>query len=215
MKINKNNAEEIITISYGATKMNPIFIFKLIKYVMHIPNMMFWSDLEKFVEGVGFTEEKRHKLATNIGEKNYSDFADRIIRVLYQNDAEKKNQYYINLTYVLVENIIKLEDYYRALDAIKSTLYEDLQYLITNIRSDFEITGTIYTRGLEKSGLMRSKSMYDSGNTYIFTLLALFVDKYALSFNKKNYKYNDDLPNLTEEDKSGTATGTTWKESEW
>lgn len=126
------------------------------------------------------------------GEKKEEN-AERLINNLFEADSYKKITFLINATrsFLLLDDELTAEMYFRIVRAIVDTQIEDLEFLKRNVLSNGNFVENDNVFALANSGLMRQYSWNAFANlenqTYVFSALAFKVDRYALSVEDKEH----------------------------
>ena len=167
---------------------NPISVGKIIitltKSAFFIRERLFWSKMEKFLNGVCLSKDDCNKLQVKLTENGQKEEnAFRLVNIIDRAETQRKISYLINATRCLLENLIDRENYFRTCHIITSTLEEDLAFLGEHI-FETDLSYEISIQGLLTSGLMY-QSVIDANDDqkYSFTPLAQIVDQYAISSN--------------------------------
>lgn len=179
---------------------NPVSVGKIIialtKSAFFIRERLFWSKMEKFLNGVCLSKDDCDKLLVKLienGEKKETAF--RLVNIIDRAETQQKISYLINATRCLLENLIDRETYFRICHTITNTLEEDLAFLGEHI-FETDLPYNISIQGLFTSGLMYQSVIDANGDQkYSFTPLAQIVDRYAISSN--NIERYPDLGQLT------------------
>lgn len=167
---------------------NPVSVGKIIialtKSAFFIRERLFWSKMEKFLNGVCLSKDDCDKLLVKLienGEKKETAF--RLVNIIDRAETQQKISYLINATRCLLENLIDRETYFRICHTITNTLEEDLAFLGEHI-FETDLPYNISIQGLFTSGLMYQSVIDANGDQkYSFTPLAQIVDRYAISSN--------------------------------
>lgn len=167
---------------------NPVSVGKIIitltKSAFFIRERLFWSKMEKFLNGVCLSKDDCDKLQVKLaedGKKKENTF--RLVSIIDRVETQQKISYLINATRCLLENLIDRETYFRICHTITNTLEEDLAFLGEHI-FEADLSYDISIQGLLTSGLMYQSVIDANGDQkYSFTPLAQIVDQYAISSN--------------------------------
>lgn len=104
----------------------------------------------------------------------------------------------INATFSFANYYIDKTTYFRICNAVNNSLQEDLEFLQMNFSEENELPYSDEVQGLINQGLMEKEGpqwqsfdeQSEASKPYKFTLLAKYVDKYALS-NSDFERYPD------------------------
>lgn len=150
---------------------------------------MFYSKLEKFINGVYLDEKDKDKLRKKLAEnENDTENVMRLISCIDKIDTEQKINYLINATRCLINDYIDRNVFFRICHIIMNTVEEDLLFLQTHIVDDNESYDySINVQGLLTSGLVYTSVMDVNGHSqYAFLELAKILDQYSLSSDDVN-----------------------------
>lgn len=179
---------------------NPISVGKIIitltKSAFFIRERLFWSKMEKFLNGVCLSKDDCDKLQVKLAEDGKKkENAFRLVSIIDRVETQQKISYLINATRCLLENLIDRATYFRICHTITNTLEEDLAFLGEHI-FEADLPYDISIQGLLTSGLMYQSVIDANGDQkYSFTPLAQIVDQYAISSN--NIERYPELGQLT------------------
>ena len=161
----------------------------LAKDVKNIPNMLFYSKLEKFLSGIGEIEyEKRIKFISKFVNGQEDIFAGKVLHIIDKIDDENKSLILANLFRCLCYENINLSMYFRLCNIVNNTILEDLAYLLSNEKTVL-FTLNLNVDTLCKIGLIQKTSMGTVNNYEILGLGNLLL-QCGLAYG--------DLPNILE-----------------
>lgn len=162
---------------------------KLAKDVTNIPNMLFYSKLEKFLQGTGNIEyEKRIKFISKFVNGQEILFVGKLLYIIDKIDDENKSLILSNLLRSLCYENIDIGMFFRLSNIVNNTTLEDLAYLLKN-QSTSGFTLDLNVDSLCKAGLMQKTSM-GAVNTYEISFLGNLLLQNGLAYG--------DLPNILE-----------------
>lgn len=160
-----------------------------------IRDNLFWSKIERYLNGVFVSEDDRAKLRARLVEDGSSDEnAKRLLECIDRAETTQKIQYLINATRCFLVDFIDRTDFFRICRAIIGTIDEDLRFVRDHItkNEDFEYSQAI--QGLFVSGLVTFSEIGGEKTLYAFTPLAENLDRFALSFEDVDRYPNPTLP---------------------
>lgn len=183
----------------------------ILKSPMFIRECLFWERFSMFLDGVFLDDNDIERLLETIGEKiEQENYARKIIKVIDDIDANAKIAYLINLTRALLAGYINKPDYFRLINAVKSTLDEDLVFLSNTIGLE-HLKANIHFEFLKQNGLAIQYAISDDGRAggdeYIFTPLAYALDQYGLNYENGKYQYSISTKSLSEQPVPVTKAG--------
>lgn len=192
----KEASKNIISDLLSSVLGDPIALARVMKAIMSSPffirEQLFWQNFEQFLSGIDTDLEAKVKFSEVISKDgSKEDNAKRIIRIIDGLDTSEKVKYMINTTRALCLELLKNDEYFRVCHAIKNCYVGDLNFVKQNYSDKklFPENTTVYE--LTSNGLMR-QAVIDGGSfddnyipeTYVFTELAYWVYKYALTFDE-------------------------------
>lgn len=198
MKELKNSKDYIISFLLTDWNNPRESIIQLKETISNIGNFYIDWQIDKIIQFLsGFLDlnlADRAKISHKLfgGEKKEEN-AERLINNLFEADSYKKITFIINATrsFLLLDDILTAEMYFRIIRAIVDTQIEDLEFLKMNILSNSSFIENDNVFALSHSGLMRQYSWNAFTNleqeTYVFSALAFKVDRYALSVEDKEH----------------------------
>ena len=178
---------------------NPItIIIKISELKDNIKNTYIDWQIDKIIQFFSGFQDLTSADCTKISQKlfngdNKEDNAERLVNSLFEADSSKKITFIINATrsFLLLDDILTAEMYFRIIRAIVDNQIEDLEFLKMNILSNSSFIENDNVFALSHSGLMRQYSWNAFTNleqqTYVFSTLAFKVDRYALSVEDKEH----------------------------
>lgn len=185
-----------------AVQGNPLSIGKIILTLTKSPFLirekLFWSKLERYLNGVYISEEDRAKLRAKLVENGSCDEnAKRLIECIDRAETIQKIQYLINATRCFLTDFIDRTTFFRICRAITGTMDEDLLFLRDHIsESNFESNSNV--QGLFVSGLVTFSVIGGEQTLYSFTPIASLVDQYAISYDNIGRYPDPNVRGITE-----------------
>lgn len=145
---------------------------------------IFWSKMERYLNGIYVSEEDRAMFRAKLVEDGSSDEnAKRLIACIDRAETTRKIDFLINVTRCFLSDFIDRTTFFRICHAITETIDEDLIFIRDHIfeKQSFEYSDTI--QGLFISGLVAFSALGGDSTQYAFTPLAEDVDRFAISYN--------------------------------
>lgn len=191
-----NILEDVIRAFMGDYVSIGKIIIALRKSPFFIREQLFWTKMERFLNGGCLSKNDYDKLCSILNEGGKKeDNIRRLVEIIDRAETQEKILYLINATRCLLRNSIDKSIYFRICHAITHTLEEDLKFLGEHIE-ERDLPYNTSVQGLLTSGLMY-QSVIDANNDqkYSFTPIAKIVDQCAVSYNnKKRYRNPEQLP---------------------
>ena len=156
------------------------------KAALSLPDELFYSKLECFLNGVDFKDEERAKMRFWIASNGYEkDNGIRLISYINNAESMKKVEYFANATRCALNYGLNLELYFRICNAIDISLEEDLKFLAENIPKNYEknFTQNYFTQKLYAAGLMDVVTYVRDNGKHHFNPLAKLIDVCSISFS--------------------------------
>lgn len=162
--------------------------------VFHMPNILFWDKMERFLYGTYSNFEEQVKMASKFGtDDEYVEFTKRQINLINDINDNMKIDYFAKLTRALLLELIDSELYFKLSEILLRCTREELNYLKENYTTN-EVELNIYIESFVNVGLAKMSILQadfeGNGSLYKYTKLAEKLDKYALSYNEKSYNYH-------------------------
>lgn len=193
---------------------NPVSAAKVLvtlrKFPFLIREEIFWSKMERYLNGIYLSEADRLKLCAKLAEDGKKrENAVRLIECVDRTETEKVIDYLVNATRCLLTGFINLNMFFRITHIVTYTIAEDLEYLREHI-DESELPYDECVQGLLTAGLMY-QSVIDGGDLdnededknkdrYSFTAFARIVDQYAVSYGDEN-RYPNPLKDYSDDKK--------------
>lgn len=184
----KEFSVNLLSDSIDAILGDPISAGKIILAIAKSPffirEQLFWAKMEAFLNGVYLSQDDKENLRAKIWrDGEHKDNPYRLVECIDRAETQQKISYLINVTRCLLSDHVDLPMYFRICHAITHTLDEDLSFLSKHIKES-ELPYSPYIQGLLTSGLMYQRVIDANGDQkYSFTPLAVYVDRYAVSYN--------------------------------
>lgn len=208
----RESGKDLLEDSVEALLGNPVSAAKALvtlgKFPFLIREEIFWSKMERFLNGVFLSEDNCLKMCAKLAENGKKrENAVRLIECIDRAETEKVIDYLVNATRSLLAEYINLSTFFRITHIVTHTIVEDLEYLKEHI-DESELPYDECVQGLLTAGLMY-QSIIDGGgldnededeSRYSFTLIARIVDQYAVSYGDEN-RYPNPLKNYNEDKK--------------
>ena len=191
---------------------NPVSVGKIIialtKSAFFIRERLFWSKMEKFLNGVCLNKDDCDKLQVKLienGEKKETAF--RLVNIIDRAETLQKISYLINATRCLLENLIDRETYFRICHTIKNTLEEDfLLYaymprfysFATRIKADYLISKSFSPK--DYIFIIKSDSLFEQSDYY-------FVCCSTFEQTNRNYAENQRQRTVLKKERINISTG--------
>lgn len=206
----EESSKELLEDTVDALLGNPVSAAKALvtlgKFSFLIREEIFWSKMERYLNGIYLSETDHLKMCAKLtenGEKREN--AVRLIECIDKAETEKVIDYLVNATRCLLAEFIDLSTFFRIAHIVTHTIAEDLEYLREHI-DESELSYDEYVQGLLTAGLMY-QSVIDGGDLdnenedkgrYSFTPFARKVDQYAVSFQNTD-RYPNPLKDYSED----------------
>lgn len=184
--------EELVSLLLNEAAMPVKIAATFVKTAVSFKEAFFWKKFSRLLEGGDLSEEERAKFYGKLEDENEEkkrENARRIIQIIDSAETEKKMDFIVNATFSFVYSYIDKTTYFRICNVINDTLQEDLEFLQRNYTEEGELRYGDEVQGLIRQGLMEKMGPQwheigeeiDFPDSYKFTALAKYVDKYALS----------------------------------
>ncbi len=206
----RESGKDLLEDSVEALLGNPVSAAKALvtlgKFPFLIREEIFWSKMERFLNGVFLSEDNCLKMCAKLAENGKKrENAVRLIECIDKAETEKVIDYLVNATRCLLAECIDLSTFFRITHIVTHTIAEDLEYLKEQIDKS-ELSYDECVQGLLTAGLMY-QSVIDGGDLddenegkgrYSFTPFARKVDQYAVSFQNTN-RYPNPVKDYSED----------------
>ena len=190
--VNIIKSEDIKNDLIEIAKVEPIIsslinLARLAKDTVNIPNMLFYSKLEKFLFGVCDIEfEKRINFMSKYINEKEDLFVEKIIFIIDKIDDKNKSLIIANLFRSLFYENIDLGLFFRLCDIVNDCMLEDLSYLLKNKDTDIH-TLNLNIDSLCKVGLIQ-RTLMGTTNKYEISFLGYKLLENGLAYG--------DLPSI-------------------
>ena len=165
---------------------------EVVRYVGSIKDILFWSNIKKWLEETCKEPELEVELSTKFtqDEENYKEYAKRQIQFIAQIDEEKKIELYANLTRAWLMGYIDKTLYFKLAYLLKVYTLEELDYLKNNYTCNEIETVNYYIREFSLYGLMDIDTMTDQRNSiYKYSMLAKIFREVCLCYEEEKIEY--------------------------
>lgn len=161
--------------------------------------------LEKFkmfLEGVNNDQLEQMKISEFfVEQEERREYFQIILKTLDDIETDEKIRYLINLTRALLHEFISKDDYFRLVNCIRVLLVQDLRFLKGKIDVNY-LSNNPNVDALLQVGLMYQSEFAGptpgATNKYKFTQLAIYLDKFGISFEDEKYSYTRKIEELSE-----------------
>lgn len=190
-KIKKNYPENIsscILALMGSTAARTKIAYSLIKGIYSIPDIIFYTKLEYFLNGTFVDDSDRAKLraflATNGNEEE--NFM-KLLNSIHLAESKKKIDYINNATRCALNNEITLPLYFRVCNAINTLTEDDFYFLSNNVYyldkpEENNFNTNYHIQKLFSIGAMRIITTIYNAGQYEFTYFAKILDASSINF---------------------------------
>lgn len=154
--------------------------------VFHMPTVLFWDKMERFLFGTFRDFEDQVKMAEKFSpdSNDYADFVKRQITLINQFEDDRKVDYFSNLTRALLLGY--LEDtslYFKLSKLLQQCTAEELQYIKDRCMNFSTPNNTAMISSLYQHGLIDRDESY--GHTdYILSCFAIALKQHALNYGE-------------------------------
>lgn len=184
--------EELVSLLLNEASIPVKIAATSVKTAISFRDAFFWEKFKRLLKGGDLNEEDRAKFYGKLEDENKEkkrENARRIIQIIDSAETEKKMDFIVNATFSFVYSYIDKTTYFRICNVINDTLQEDLEFLQRNYTEEGGLRYGDEVQGLIRQGLMEKMGPQwheigeeiDFPDSYKFTALAKYVDKYALS----------------------------------
>lgn len=154
--------------------------------VFSIPNLRFWSKMERFLLGTFRDFEDQIKMSNKFSDDNgaYQEYIEQLLETIDKLDANVKVDYYSHLTRSLMAELIDFDLYYKLCQMLKNCTVSELKF-INEHKDNEHLEYDIMIFSLKNYGLVE-QIIEDEKSRYIFTDLAKKLKEHAIN--------DDDIP---------------------
>ena len=147
----------------------------------HIPTVIFWDKMRKFLLGTYRDFEDQIRMANKFSKDNakYREFVSQLFDVVDKIDCERKIDYFSSLTRSYLSNLIDEDLYYELRKLIMNCTINELQF-INDTKQGQRLEYNMMIFFFKGMGLVDLNSDYSS-NYYLLTELALKLKEHALN----------------------------------
>ena len=206
----RESGKDLLEDSVEALLGNPVSAAKALvtlgKFPFLIREEIFWSKMERYLNGIFLSKDDRLKMCAKLAENGKKrENAVRLIECIDRAETEKVIDYLVNATRSLLAEYINLSTFFRITHIVTHAIAEDLEYLKEHI-DESELSYDECVQGLLTAGLMYQSVIdggdLDNGNEdkdrYSFTPFARKVDQYAVSFQNTD-RYPNPVKDYSED----------------
>lgn len=146
---------EIGTLSISTIE-GAINVLKLVQKISSIPSKLFFAKVERYIRGATVIPvKKRERYIKNIGKEKYNKDNIRILCIINHIEEMKKIDMMVKLFAAKVNEEIDNSKYFRLVNLVERTLYDDLIYMKEHITTGLVKINNESEEGLCTNGLLR------------------------------------------------------------
>lgn len=177
----------IISVMQGDITNIPALIKNLNNSYNSISDALFFRTLSRFLEGLDSDGTCSRKIGKKLAESNYGkEYGFMLLKYIDMFESAEKGTLLAHLLDVASKEFISVEECFAYVQLIKDVSLGGLWFIKENLSNRVITTDSAVLNELFRYGLVYAAN--EGG--YAFEMQAFILDKFALSYLDKKYKYN-------------------------